>query len=330
MMTKRALAGLATCLLSCTQSDPNITPDVAAPAPPFDRDIPADYVVIARGGATTFVQPPREAVASGGTPLPAGFGFVVTQRRNVGSRQFVQLGDTGWVALEQVTAVKPSRFAGISIARGAPLNAAWVVVPEAIVRATPADKARAVVGRPLHTAVSLAGACRDGWCPLAVGWMRATDLAIATRSDRPPGVGAARWLDIDLGSQTLVAYEADQPVYATLVSAGIGQADSPLATPTGTFTIRSKRALVRMDNLEHTDVVPYSFDVPLAQYFSGGKALHAALWHDRFGAPTSHGCINLSPADAKWLYHFTEAGAGARRPGTTVRVRGPLHPVATR
>jgi lipoprotein-anchoring transpeptidase ErfK/SrfK len=321
-----SLAVLTICLLSCRPAEPDLTPvssDATEAGPTFLHHIPADYVIVARGGATAFAHPPRDGVSATGSSLAAGFGFVVTQRRNSGGRQFVRLGDTGWVAAEQVAAVRPSTFSGVAIPRGAPLNVAWVVAQEAIVRVTPADTARSIVARPVHTRITPAGPCRDGWCPLAVGWMRAADLAIASLSDRPAGVApTARWLDIDLSSQVLVAYDADRPAFVTLVSTGIGQSDSPLGTPTGTFTISSKRELVSMDNLEHTDVVPYAYDVPLAQYFNRGKALHAALWHDRFGAPTSHGCVNLSPADAEWLYGFTEAQAGARRPGTTVRVRG--------
>ena len=88
-----------------------------------------------------------------------------------------------------------------------------------------------------------------------------------------------------------------------------------------------------MDNLEHTGVEPYAYDVPLTQYFNEGKALHAAPWHDHLGRPRSHGCINLSPADARWLFDFTspslapgqtEVAATSARPGTLVRVRGQL------
>ena len=86
-----------------------------------------------------------------------------------------------------------------------------------------------------------------------------------------------------------------------------------------------------MDNLEHTDVVPYSYeDIPLVQYFTDRVALHAALWHQRFGHPASHGCINLAPADAERLFAFTSPrlpsadGELYVRPGgvaTVVRVR---------
>jgi lipoprotein-anchoring transpeptidase ErfK/SrfK len=47
-------------------------------------------------------------------------------------------------------------------------------------------------------------------------------------------------------------------------------------------------------------------DVPYVQYFEGGYALHAAYWHDAFGTARSHGCINLSPIDARRVFLFTE------------------------
>ena len=47
-------------------------------------------------------------------------------------------------------------------------------------------------------------------------------------------------------------------------------------------------------------------DVPFVQYFTEGYALHAAYWHDEFGTPQSHGCVNLSPNDAAWLFDWTD------------------------
>jgi hypothetical protein len=45
-------------------------------------------------------------------------------------------------------------------------------------------------------------------------------------------------------------------------------------------------------------------DVPWTMYFQGSYALHAAFWHDRFGNTRSHGCVNLSPIDARWLFEW--------------------------
>ena len=84
-----------------------------------------------------------------------------------------------------------------------------------------------------------------------------------------------------------------------------------------------------MDNLEHEGVIPYYYEsVPFTQYF-GGKALHGTYWHDGFGEPRSHGCINLSLADAAWLFSFTEPHlptsareiAAQDGPSTLLRVR---------
>ena len=46
--------------------------------------------------------------------------------------------------------------------------------------------------------------------------------------------------------------------------------------------------------------------MPYVQYFQDGYALHAAYWHDVFGMPKSHGCINLSPEDARRIFFWTE------------------------
>ena len=52
--------------------------------------------------------------------------------------------------------------------------------------------------------------------------------------------------------------------------------------------------------------MPATTSYPLIQYFKDGYALHAAYWHDQFGSPRSHGCINLAPLDARWLFAFTK------------------------
>jgi hypothetical protein len=86
-----------------------------------------------------------------------------------------------------------------------------------------------------------------------------------------------------------------------------------------------------MDNDEPGEP-PYSLeDVPYVMYFKGAYAFHSAFWHDRFGRPRSHGCINLAPRDAKWLYNWagpdlppTWHGGSAteENPGTWVWVHG--------
>lgn len=111
------------------------------------------------------------------------------------------------------------------------------------------------------------------------------------------------WVHVDLGEQTLVVYRGTEPVYATLVSSGMPDH----ATPTGVFTIRRKFVSDTMADLgpDAGDDRYRIEDVPWTQYFEGSVALHGAMWHNRFGLPRSHGCVNLSPRDARRVWTET-------------------------
>ena len=157
---------------------------------------------------------------------------------------------------------------------------------------------------------------------------RETALRIVTPIERPRGVAETdRWIHVDLSEQTLVAYEGDTPVFATLVSSG----RTNFETPTGTFRIESKHVSTTMDDPDALTEAYSIEDVPWTMYFHESYALHAAFWHDYFGRPRSHGCVNLSPADARWL--FSWAGpelppgwhgviSSPRRQGTWVHITG--------
>lgn len=282
------------------------------------------YHLVAAAGALSF-----EGPGTGGTrKLLPGFGMSIVEEHVASGHRWGHTAQGRWIALDQLTPARPASLAGAALDRGT-LDFAWVVTAGAPVMD---GNGRRLGSRALFAREPLPVPCAGVVCRTAGGWMRAEDLRAPRAFPRPPGVGATeRWLDVDLGSQTLVAYEGDRPVFATLVSTGIGAPGSPLATPPGVFRIRSKHRAASMDNLEHTGVVPYSYeDIPLVQYFTERVALHAALWHQRFGRPASHGCINLSPADAERLFAFTTprlaASQGERwvRPSeaaTVVRVR---------
>jgi hypothetical protein len=127
-------------------------------------------------------------------------------------------------------------------------------------------------------------------------------------------------IEIRLAAQTLTAYEDLEIVREAKVSSGIpGGKDT--ATPTGTFNIQIKAAGVHMGNGQLTaDPLAYELPgVPWVMYFEleNGVALHGAYWHNDFGRPRSHGCINLRPEDALWLYRWTTPlAAEARIKGT--------------
>jgi hypothetical protein len=148
-------------------------------------------------------------------------------------------------------------------------------------------------------------------------WALAADATVARAADSVPPVvkamtgGRKTWLDVSVLGGTLVAYEDDRPVLATLISPGRGGVPEPgrdpietASTPVGTFRVDGKFVTATMvsstnDLLVHTEV-------PYVQNFHGPHALHAAYWHDAWGDKKSGGCINLSPIDAQRLFAWTE------------------------
>jgi hypothetical protein len=166
-------------------------------------------------------------------------------------------------------------------------------------------------------------------------FVRESEVMVIEPSSPPEGiVEGQRWIEVDLTHQTLVAYDWKMPRYVTLVSTGRTRTPSPeldYTTPKGLHRIRGKHLTSTMDSDEPGEP-PYSLeDVPYVMYFKGAYAFHSAFWHDRFGRPRSHGCINLAPRDAKWLYNWAgpdlpsswHGGASTEdNPGTWVWVHG--------
>ncbi|MEZ4381474.1 MAG: L,D-transpeptidase [Nannocystaceae bacterium] len=133
--------------------------------------------------------------------------------------------------------------------------------------------------------------------------MREYAVAVASKIRRPAGIREdEHWVHVDLSQQTLVAYVGDDPVFATLVSTG----KEPGMTPIGVHRLQSKHIATSMRD-QPIEEDAYSIeDVPWTQYFHNNVALHGAFWHGGFGLVRSHGCVNLSPADARWLFGHTE------------------------
>ena len=151
-------------------------------------------------------------------------------------------------------------------------------------------------------------------------------LRVPLPISRPAGVEQTdRWVHVDLSDQTLVAYEGDRPVFTTMVSTG----REGFETPVGTFRVQSKHVSTTMEDIEGGAEAYSIEDVPWTMYFEGSYALHGAFWHDAFGRVRSHGCVNLAPADARWLFQWSwpmlppgwhGVLSGPGRPGTFVHI----------
>jgi hypothetical protein len=162
--------------------------------------------------------------------------------------------------------------------------------------------------------------------------VRKDHLTMAEPQAVPKGLETwDRWIDVSLSAQLLVAYEGDKPVYATLVSSGRkGTAKESFETPKGRWRISSKHISTTMDGGTASDGNYSIQDVPWTMFFQGSYALHGAFWHRSFGRVRSHGCVNLGPSDARWLFNWTTpflpsgwhgVNASDESPGTTVIIR---------
>jgi lipoprotein-anchoring transpeptidase ErfK/SrfK len=115
----------------------------------------------------------------------------------------------------------------------------------------------------------------------------------------PTGSNVERWIDVDLSNQRLVGYEGDTPVYWVTVSTGL----PGTPTVTGQYRIYVKYPAQTMSGPGY-----YLPDVPYVMYFYQGYGIHGTYWHNNFGHPMSHGCVNTPTADAQWLYNWADVG----------------------
>lgn len=120
---------------------------------------------------------------------------------------------------------------------------------------------------------------------------------VVFRSDAP--ADGKKWIEIDISDQKLTAWQGDAPVFETIVSTG----KPGWRTLPGTFAVYRKYEATRMTGPDYDTP-----DVPWTMYYSGGFAIHGAYWHNNFGVPVSHGCVNLRVPEAKALYEWAPMG----------------------
>lgn len=239
----------------------------------------------------------------------------------------------GWVPASAVEVGQLSEFHGVRVVPGMAMPFGFVVTDLLNVRAAPGvSDDNAPVGELGRYAVvpilDEADAPDGTWYQIGENrWVSANHVRRVAPKVRPEKVGPdERWIEVNLREQTLAAYEGSEMVFATLISSGLPH----WQTIVGLFRIWVKIEAGKMSggSLEQGDYY-YLADVPWTMYFKGGYGLHTAYWHDDFGRPRSHGCVNLSPLDAYWLFQWTtpdlEADQRALRstsgkPGTWVFV----------
>jgi lipoprotein-anchoring transpeptidase ErfK/SrfK len=131
-----------------------------------------------------------------------------------------------------------------------------------------------------------------------------TPPPVTTVSGEPVDPNGERWVMINITLQYLWAYQGDQVLWQGYVSTG----RAGFETPTGEFHVLSKLPSQTMEGViggEYYNVP----DVPDVMYFTDfGHALHGTYWHNNFGTPMSHGCVNLPMDVAAWMYQWAPVG----------------------
>ncbi len=306
-------------------------------------DVPADaadglpfrYFFVGRGGSAAYRRFEFADMAEPDQELQPGFAITVVEERARGRDVYGHTHRERWVPMRDLIPVRPFLFKGEELPDGK-LNVAWVNAERAPIASKPGGPPGRDVAVRFERIEVQAIEKRGATEYVQAGpdrWLRASDVR-RPHLVPPPGEvrPGERWVDVELASQTLVLYEGEKPVFATLVSTGKGAQGTATATPRGVHRIWVKLRSSTMDNLDDDNASSsYAIeDVPYVQFFHKGVALHGAFWHHDFGRIHSHGCVNLAPIDAQRVFHFTgprlPAGWSATFPnefeaGTVVQVR---------
>ena len=238
--------------------------------------------------------------------MAAGFNYV--RARDISRPNWIQATDGTWLRRQDVA------LAQASYLRGFLLPADWrhpfaIILDKTGIYASlepggPRSPASGYVTRRYELVTIFAQAQEaDGQVWYLVGprrWLEQEYVAKFAPIERPAGI-AGRWMAVDLFEQTLIAYEDDVPVFATIISSGLPD----WSTREGIFTIWAR---LENDSMRGATGAPDAYaleQVPWVMYFDGDISLHGSYWHDDFGYRRSHGCVNLSISDARWLYEWT-------------------------
>lgn len=243
----------------------------------------------------------------GGAPtgsIPEGFNFVNVVNQIDG---WIQSEDGQWINTSDAYYVETSQFTGVKLPESWTLPFGWILDTTGIYASTypggEPDESTGLV--PLHYQrfnIFAEVIDDEGWHWYLVGpnqWIKQVYMTVIKPVDRPSQV-MGRWVAVDLFEQSLVAYEGNTPIFATLISTGLPGTE----TNEGVFEVWAR---LERDAMSGATGAPNAYalqSVPWVQYFDESISLHGTYWHDTFGYRRSRGCVNLSISDASWVYDF--------------------------
>lgn len=277
--------------------------------------LPYRYYFVGKDGADAYAKLSDADDETPAEQLEKGWSIAGVNEVSYKGATYVVTRKGRFVPRSELGQVAPYAFHGETLDTGKQLDFGWILPDKASVYADAKANAKVVGTRTRLQKVDVQETKRlgkdgkDVWLRIgAAEWIKGDAARVPTLAKPPEEVPqGARWIDVDTNTQTLVAYEGERPVFATVVSTG--RIGTP--TPKGVHRIWVKLRSTTMSNADEAqttteEATPYSIeDVPWVQFFSNGVALHGAFWHRRFGNAASHGCVNLAPLDAMRLFDWT-------------------------
>ena len=225
--------------------------------------------------------------------------------------EWTRIGDNQWLQSDRLSeSVSPSRFAGVLLPAGddaLPFTVAWTLRHLRGAKSPGGAEAPDNPFRYRYTLVYIYDTVTiDGydWYQIGVDqWVHQFKLAKILPVEKPENVDTHKWVSVDLYEQVAIAYEADEPVFATLISSGLEE----WPTNEGVFHVYVRFARKLMSGARNQPDFYYLQEVPWTMFFDDQIALHGAYWHDGFGFRRSHGCVNMTVTDAHWLYEWARS-----------------------
>ena len=224
-------------------------------------------------------------------------------------QQWYQINEEEFIPADTLAMARPSDLQGVYFTEQPQLPFAWInrwVQPSVV----PQGSLNEAVELQRYQLVTIFGEEKRGdeiWYLIGQDqWVEQNNVSRADLDPPPAEVGPGeKWIEVDLFEQTIAAYQGERMIYATLISGG----RTATGTPPGLYRLWYKTREGKMSNPDVEDGDPtyyYIEDVPWTMYFHEGYSIHAAFWHDAFAFQRSHGCVNLSPRDAEWLFNWAE------------------------
>jgi hypothetical protein len=241
-----------------------------------------------------------------------------TEETVVDGKRYYMVEYGNWMTANDISRIgAPSRFQGLVFSQTPERPFGWILFPVQTKR-TPGFQEEDYTGHELnryevvqvYTSQNIDGlewymVGPDEWIPEKQEWQRLLGRVIPNTTP-PEGVDNGRWIEVNLNDQTISVYDNSQLAFATLIASGI----EPFWTRPGLFQIYDKLNSTPMRGSFEADRSDayYLEDVPWTMYYDKARALHGAYWHNSFGSPRSHGCVNISVGDSRWIFDWAKEG----------------------